>query len=79
MDARPKRPRSGRPHAEILGPVEADTGVRGAHRDVRELLLYLGRPNRREPLVDTLRSQASELDTQFTLSKSIVVDAVLEW
>jgi hypothetical protein len=83
VDTRPKRPRVGRPVADILGPVEADasagSGPRSVARDIREVLFYLGRPERKEPLADTLRTQARELDLQHAAAAGAVVDAILEW
>jgi hypothetical protein len=75
---RSKRPRVGVRHETILGPIEADAGVRGRARDVRETLLYLGRPARREPLLDTLSAQAGELSRAFEADPAVVIDAVME-
>ncbi len=78
-DSRPKRPRAGRKAAGMLGAIEGDTASTAEARAVRHVLLYLGRPERREPLVDTLRAQAMELDVHFAAAPQTVVDAVMEW
>ncbi len=75
---RMKRPRTGRPISDILGPIHADTAVTGPPKDVRHLLLYLGRPVRSEPLVDSLEAQSSELETLYDAHKDVVLDAILE-
>ena len=79
-DSRAKRPRVGRGPDELLGPIEADVSASSASRGIRELLLYAGRPagTRREPLVDTLRHQAFELDTQYTVDAEGVIVAIIE-
>jgi hypothetical protein len=79
-DPRPKRPRNGRPHADILVPIENDAVTRGPDRDARELLYDLAKsPSaRREPLAETLRVQAGELDKLFLVARGTVVDSVME-
>lgn len=47
---------------------------------VRTILLYLGRPaDKRERLVETLKTQAMDLDASFSLDSKAVIDAVFEW
>ena len=74
-----KRARVGRPHDDILGPIERDVADSGAGRGSRELLLDAGVPSRSgEPLADTLRAQAKQLDAHFTEDPSAATAAVLE-
>ena len=77
---RPKRARVGRAPDEILGPIDADTSAPAPERALRELLLYLGRPaqNRLEPLLDTRRAHALELDTAFDVDARMVLRVLVE-
>ena len=79
-DSRVKRPRIGRGPDELLGPIEADARATSSERGIRELLLYAGRPagSRRESLIDTLRQQAFELDSQFAVDTEGVLAAIIE-
>ena len=74
-----KRARVGRPHDDILGPIERDVTDSGAGRGSRELLLDAGVPSRSgEALADTLRAQAKQLDAHFAEDPSATTAAVLE-
>lgn len=76
------RPRTGRKHTDILGPVEAETpdAVKGTPvRAIRETLLNLGRPVRSEPLRETLWSQAIDIDTHYAQEPKNVIEAIFEW
>jgi len=81
-DGQPLRPRIGRKHTELLGPIEAETpdALKGTNtRVIYETLFNLGRPVRTEPLLDTLRSQATDIDTFYAQSPKLVLDTIFEW
>jgi hypothetical protein len=74
-----KRPRVGRPHAEIMGNIEAETAVRGKPRQMRDVLLNVGRPERsNEPLAVTLGNQAALLAEAYGTDAGLTIAVIFE-
>lgn len=82
VEHRRKRARVGRLASEILEVVEKDTphkSERTEKRDIFDTLLYLGRPKRDEPLVDSLRVQTIQFGNAYRFSKDVALECVFEW
>jgi hypothetical protein len=69
---RPKRPRVGRPHADILQPIEKDTDATGRARHLRAIILHAGENKRNadgggSDMALVLRGQARDLLAAYEL------------
>ena len=74
-----KRPRVGRPHASILGPVEASTSTSGRMRHLFAVLLHAGKTSRDDAsFADVLFTQARDVASSYTTDPSAVVHVIFE-
>ena len=75
-----KRPRVGRPHADILGPIEAATNASGRGKHLRAVLLHAGQTRREgEALADVLAGQARDVAGNYASDAATVLEVVFEW